>query len=1271
MPLAGSKKLVCLSSGRLTLAGLVILVILSACQGPVPDNPPPQSIVGSGLPPETISAPTLPVGSNALEFDHVTLEQGLSQSTINTIIQDEQGFMWFATNNGLNRYDGYEITVFRHDPSDARSLIDNHIQALLTDSAGMLWVGTMGGGLDQYDPVSERFVHYRHDPDDKSSISSDFIYSIQDDRRGDLWIGTLNGLNHFDPDTGRFTLYQNDYDPADDSISTNLIFAIHEDQDGLLWLGTAGRLIGFDPGTGEFIENPVAGRTISEPVTAFYEDSDGYLWIGTLTNGVYRYDSLGKDITILHNSPVNLDSLSNNTVRSISQDKSGNVWIATDGGLNRMAPSGSGFIHERHDPNRVTSLSEDMITSLYIDESGIVWAGTFTGGLNKFDPYKAKFQHVRSDPNYPDNSLSNNLVLSFLEDSSGDLWVGTLSGLNRIDKESGDIELYTVRQADPHSIADSVVGAMLEDQNRDIWFATFGGLSRYIPETNDFVSFRYDANDPESLNFPAVVSLFEDSKGDFWIGTAGGGFDKLDRESGTFTHYEFDDVESIDNVGPDNIRSFFEDEAGNFWIGTMAGLAKFDRESGDIVYHTHDPDNPDSISDNYILTIHEDSSGSLWIGTQNGLNRLVSEAGVFDRYLWDEGLPDNVVYGILEDDLGNMWISSNRGISRFTPSTGVFHNYDTGDGLQALEFNVGAFYKNARGEMFFGGINGFNVFHPEDISDNPYIPPIIVTSFQILNQQVEHGEDSRIPQPVSLLETIELKREDTSISFELAALHYSSPEDNQYAYIMEGFDEDWNYIGDRRHATYTNLPPGEYTFKAIGTNSDGVWNQEGTAIKVIMPYPFWRTWWFLLMTGIVLAAAIYGAYRLRTRNIEARTRELEVQVASRTSEIERRREIAEGLREILVILNSNRSLEESLHYIVDQAARLTEAEDAIIIRQEEDGEINIVATNQGGQIRYTPGAALLAITREWMREDLQVKRQLIMPDLENYWSAHPEVHPSALLAHRAILGVTLYLGDEIYGGLLMFYTDKRTFSADDRELGTTFADQATLAIANDRLRAQAEETAVATERNRLARDLHDAVTQTLFSASLIAETLPLIYDNDLDQGQKLLQELRQLTRGALAEMRTLLLELRPIALEESELPDLLLQLTEAVTGRTGIPISTSIESTCQLPTPISIAFYRIAQESLNNVMKHARASTVEVVLKGCADGEIVSMTVSDDGRGFDTASVSLDRMGLKIIRERAQAIEAELTITSAPGKGTRVKVTWKTSTEKLERNGNG
>lgn len=429
------------------------------------------------------------------------------------------------------------------------------------------------------------------------------------------------------------------------------------------------------------------------------------------------------------------------------------------------------------------------------------------------------------------------------------------------------------------------------------------------------------------------------------------------------------------------------------------------------------------------------------------------------------------------------------------------------------------------------------------------------------------------------------------------------------------------------------------------------------------PGRFYAQSWFLLLalalpTALILAGLLIAGQRLRTRNIASRNRELAQQVSERTTEIERRRQIAEGLREILVILNSNRSQAESLHYIVTQAARLTDAEDAIIFRLAADQPLTIVATNPGGQIRYTPGPALLALTKDWIQFGLPDKEPLTIPDLQRHWTAYLADARASLGNHQALLGIPLFLGSDIYGGLLLFYTAERDFSAEDLELGFTFADQAALAIANERLRRQAERSAVAEERNRLARDLHDAVTQTLFSASLIAEALPEMWNEDPAEGQQLLDELGRLTRGALAEMRTLLLELRPAGLAEAKLPDLLRQLTEANTGRAGIPITLDIDFTDNLSVPVREALYRLVQEGLNNVVKHARASQAAVTLHNSPAGTGLTLTIHDNGRSFEPDQVPAGHLGLTIMKERAAAIAADLTIDTRPGQGTTITVHW-------------
>jgi len=726
-----------------------------------------------------------------------------------------------------------------------------------------------------------------------------------------------------------------------------------------------------------------------------------------------------------------------------------------------------------------------------------------------------------------------------------------------------------------------------------------------------------------------------------------------------------------------NVLLIYEDRSGVLWIGTFGGgLNEFSRETEKFTHYQNDPNDPNSLSNNSIASICEDQSGVLWIGTfGGGLDKFNREKKTFTHYRYREknGLPDDMVYGILEDNAaspdggGCLWLSTNNGLSRFNPRTETFKNYDVRDGLQSNEFNGGACHKNGSGEMFFGGVNGFNAFYPQGIEDNPYIPPVVLTSL------TQDGEDVELGKAVESVTEVTFNWPNNFFEFEFAALGYTQPEKNQYAYMLERFDKDWIYIGTRRFARYANLPGGTYVLRVKGSNNDGVWNQEGISVTITIVPPFWETWWFRGIVALVLVGGMIGGHRLRVRSVEARNRELETQVEERTYEIERRRQVAEGLREILVILNSDRPLRESLDYIVSQAALLAGAEGAIVFRRGRASPVTIIASSSGSQANSSTGeglpgptTGLPALTMRWIARSVLKGQPLIVPDLESYQMVNPGSVPSTCGEHRAILGIPLSVGDEVYGGLVLFYAQERSFSEEDLKLGFIFADQAVLAIANAQLRDRAEQTAVETERNRLARDLHDAVTQTLFSASLIAEALPTIWESDQDEGRQLLREMRRLSRGALAEMRTLLLELRPTALAEASLGDLLRQLAETVTGRKDVSVTVTVEGQCAFPSDVHVALYRIAQEALNNVVKHAQASRVAVslccALPLCAGGEKkggVELRVSDDGCGFDPHCVPPDRLGLDIMRERAQAVGAMLEIESKPGLGTQIVVVWK------------
>ncbi|MBW1869136.1 MAG: GAF domain-containing protein, partial [Deltaproteobacteria bacterium] len=987
------------------------------------------------------------------------MEEGLSQSTVRSIVQDHYGFMWFATVDGLNRYDGYEFTIFKHDPADPTSLSENFIWNLYLDSSGDIWVGTEGGGLDRFDHDTQQFAHYRSDESDSTSLSSDFVRSIHEDSEGNLWIGTLNGLNKLDHNTDQFTHYPNESAYPGEIYDSNYITAIHEDVAGKLWVGTMSGLYEFNPQQASFRFQPLRPRRPSNipegpsPATVYtiYEDDSARFWIGSASDGLFLFDPLIGKVTNYPYVDQKVRSLGHPSVFAIQQDKSGDIWIGTGNGLDKLEAGRSYFIHYQHDTRQQYSLDGTAVAALYEDASGILWVGTNTGGINRYDPLNTKFQHIQTNPDQPHLGISNNKVLGISEDQHGQLWVATETGLDMWNQDRSRFRHYYSDPTRLDSLPGETVTAVMQDRSGNLWIGTDAGLAKFDAETETFSTYRYNSSDPFSINHPWVSEIYQDHFGQIWVGTAGGGLDRLDRSTGRFTHYPYhEEDQQLDTLNFNYITKILDDNNGNLWVASRGGLARYDFATQEFTYFTHDPIDRESLSHDYVNAIHLDQSNNLWIGTGFGLDRFEPGSESFVHYREREGLSNNMVLAILEDRTGTLWLSTNRGLSNFDPQTERFENYDTGDGLRALEFSSGSAFQGSSGEMFFGWINGFNAFYPEDIKDNPYKPPIVVTDFQILNRSVSTGPNSPLAKAIYGIERIDLTSKDTAFSFEIAALHYNSPEENQYAYIMEGFDEEWNLVGNRRFATFTNLPPGEYTFRAIGSNSDGVWNTDGVNIAVTIPYPFWQNWWFIGLVSMVLVCGGAGVYWLRSRSAAARTLALEELVLKRTSEIERRRQIAEVLRDILVIINSNRTLEESLHYIVDRAAQLTDAEDAIVFHLGKKGSVTIVATNPGGQIRYEPGEAILEITKDWAREALLEKRPMIIPDLSIYWIARESVKQPSLGSHRALLGIPLFLGDEIYGGLFLFYTAERSFSEEDLELGFTIGDQAALAVGNDR-----------------------------------------------------------------------------------------------------------------------------------------------------------------------------------------------------------------------------
>ena len=1465
---------------------LLIMLLATACAETPRPTPSPATPLLADRGPEIASPAGMPAADPLLyqgrfqtKFQHIGREQGLSQNTILCILQDDLGFIWICTEDGLNQYDGYDFTVFRHEPGDLDSLgqqgiwsvyqdqrgliwirknrggLDRYdrqtgrflhydlfdtadpqsassdfVWTLVEDRGGTLWAGTYLSGLYRYDPDADRFVSYRHDPDNPESLSDNRVYAVYRDSEGIVWVGTRKGLNRFDQETGRFTQYRHDEQDVR-TVGSDIVQLIHEDRAGRLWLTTYGvGLEQFDPQTGQVVaryqHDPADPGTIDDTnaIGEIFEDRLGFLWIVHFDGRLDRFDPEASAFVRFRHDPDDPTSLSDDEVSFVAEDRGGSLWIGTAGGLDRFDRDTESFVHYRHDPSDPSSLSGNAVSYFYQDRGGVIWIGTIARGLNLYDPAAAKFAHYRIDAPAADPEV-NNVVDALFADGVGTIWIGTDAGLNQLDHDTGEVVFYQHDPLDPHSLAPGWVLSILPDGENGLWIGTQSGLDRLDRSTGRFTHYLEAEPGEADLAIGAVMSIAPGDGGELWLARYRYGLCGFDPTTGECTQYAYDPEDPVNTE--DMVRHVFRDRAGILWLGTMGGLLRFDPVAETSTLYVPESGNQASLGHIVINCVVEDRSGVLWVGTGGGgLNKLDRSTGLFTRYTEQQGLPSNIILGILEDAQGTLWLSTSNGLSRFSPDDETVKNYDTGDGLQDSEFMPGAYAQAANGEMLFGGTNGFNIFRPEEIRDNPYIPPVVLTSL------TQGGVDPELDTALESLSSVTFAWPNNFFEFEFAALTYSEVEKNQYAYRLEGFrDEAWNYVGTKPFGRYTNLPGGTYTLRLKGSNADGVWNEQGASLQVAVVPPFWETWWFRGIALVVLALLGFFLFWLRTRSIRSQSRELQQQVANRTKELaalnaistvvsrslDPQKILADALDKTLEVME----LEAGGIYLLEQesdspesgnlkiaaqrglGADLAAAIDNLPVGEGFSGRVvrtgaPLVVDDLAGDPRLTRPlvreqgfrsvaiapvvsraavfGTLFAMTRgqvDFGRSDVellssigvqigvaienarlfaseqrraeqfrlinQVGRELALvldvtqvlqqvtrmiqaafgyyhvgigliegdevvyrvgagelwedPDFE-FRPAHLKVGHQGLSGWVAATGEPLLVPDvaqdpryvwmrrsktrselivpiavkgEVIGVLDAQSDRLNDFDETDLSVLQSLAHQVGAAIENARLYQQAQESAVIAERGRLARDLHDAVTQTLFSASLLAEAVPDAWERDRQEGTELLGELRQLTRGALAEMRTLLLELRPTALVEASLSDLLHQLAEAAMGRVGIPVAVTAERNVTLPPDVHVAVYRIAQEAMNNIVKHARATRAEVTLRAAPDpgerGRSVELVIWDDGQGFDPGGVPPDHLGLGIMRERAEAIGARLNIQSQGGQGTRISLSWREAGE--------
>jgi len=808
--------------------------------------------------------------------DAYALREELAGTVVNCMLLDSNGFLRFGTQNGLYRYNGYslkpvifhsdysnqflsnfissiaedndknlwigtmggglfklnaqsqEYINFNHSPENSASLNDNSIRALCTDDSGKVWIGLQSKGMDCLDPASGKFTHYENNTRKANTISSNTVSAICRDKSGMLWIGTLGGgLNRFESQTGRFIHFKKQ-DNFPQSLSDNNISSLYIDHADVLWIvGENGSLDRLDTNSEKLLDNNFQGLK-DVRVTAVAEDMTGALWLGTYAHGVGMLDRASGEYT-----SRDYDFSSHNSrdyrVISLYPDSSGNLWIGTEASGIDKINTNLDFSSYHSNMGIGVSFSDDIILSVCKDKSGAIWLGTANGGINRFDREKKRVDCFKNDPG-DQSSISSNAVCSILEDSHGTLWFGTIDGtINRLETASRKFVRYQIKLAETGNGYDNGIMSLYEDGNGIIWAcAANGGLIRFDHKTGQYIQYVNDPQMPGSISSNHVLSIAGDDSGILWIGTAGGGLNSLDAYTNRFTRYSLEHADSGTNIFNYNVNAIIND-GEILWLASDRGLYRFSKASGESV--------------------------------------LVSDS---------QQNANIAIYGLLKDDQGHLWLSTPNGLIQYKLQNNQFNKYafDSG-GLQRNKYNAGAFFKSSDGELFFGGTNGFNCFYPDKIKENTHRPPVVISDIKIFDKSSRPGDTGKIS----------LSYREDFISFEFAALDYANPTKNQYAYKLEGFDQDWHYSGTRNYASYSNLDGGDYLLRVKAANNDGFWNEEGTQIKLSITPPFWETNWFRVLIIILTAGLIMVVVKIRTRSIELKSIELEHQVSERTREL--------------------------------------------------------------------------------------------------------------------------------------------------------------------------------------------------------------------------------------------------------------------------------------------------------------------------------------------------------------------------------------------------
>jgi signal transduction histidine kinase/ligand-binding sensor domain-containing protein len=832
--------------------------------------------------PEVVDIPVVEGGS--ARFTRMSAADGLSQTRVSQIVEDDRGFIWFGTQYGIDRYDGYEFKVFVHEAGRVNSLAGAYVYSLFKDRSGMLWIGC-NRVLDRLDPRTETFTHYQVETDELANLGSTVVH-ISQDRSGLLWLATGTGLHQLDPNTGKIVHYRHSAsDPG--GLSTNDITWSGEDRNGDFWVGTAEGLDKFDRATGQVLLH----IPIPDPIqVAFFEDRFGQFWIyHEFGSGLALYDRASNTLTKYSFYRQEASPDADTGVKGMIEDRNGNLWLGSPGmGLLQFDRDQHRFIRYRNRPGDPQSIGEDKVIALFLGRQGNIWIGLHSVGPNHFSPEKSAFEVFKHHAD-DSNSLSVDFVNAILADSRGSLWLANDDGVNRLDRKTGKLTGIAVGISTKPMIID-----IAEDRSGMLWFGTYGrGLYSYDPNTDRSTAYRHNSADPTSLSSDIVWRTFEDHAGNLWVATSDG-LDLLDRDKQSFHVYQPELKGGLKQI---YVR-IAEDDKGTLWLGTLqSGLQHFDPATHQFTVYKSNPSDPNALRDDSVGAVYIASTHLIWIGTGNGLNRLDPATGKFAAYDSHNGLSGNLIDCILEDDHGYLWMNTNKGISKFNPMSGTFANYSDVDGLPGTDLTGwAACSKSRRGEMFFAGFAGAIGFFPDKVEEeSPYSPQVVLTDLELSGAPATIGAGGPLTQSIAYTDRIVLPHELNIFSLTFAGLRYFSPESNRYRYKLEGLDRNWYEVGsNNRRATYTTLPAGSYTFRVQAATARGAWSDPGTSLQVVILPPWWATWWFRAVYVTLFALAIWGAYLVRVRQL---SRQLMMRMQERVNE---RTRIARELHDTLL-----------------------------------------------------------------------------------------------------------------------------------------------------------------------------------------------------------------------------------------------------------------------------------------------------------------------------------------------------------------------------------